>query len=212
MAFRLQFVTLQSSSGVQQTLTTTAEHPAYVLGKGWIACGKLQPGDHIQEPDGGVSTVTNLRSERHPEGVPVYNFRVHNAHTYFVRADGSEAEPVWVHNTYKVDANAPAWKQYEQRNGGQQTSMRTTFQGEEVGVRLDKPPNSSQIIDFKDYDWSNSSYQKPFIQQMVIEDFQTQIAKYQTIRPDVHLQFSQEPPAWAVQAIKDAGGTYSVKS
>jgi hypothetical protein len=110
-----------------------------------------------------------------------------------------------------AESEVPAWKQYEQRHGGQQTPMRTTFQGEEVDVRLDKPPTDSQIIDFKAYDWSNPSYQESFIQQKVIKDFQTQIAKYQTIRPNVHLQFSQQPPAWAIRAIQEAGATYSVK-
>lgn len=107
--------------------------------------------------------------------------------------------------------NIPSWKQYEMRHGGQQTIVRTTFEGREVTVRLDKPPSGSQIIDFKDYNWNNPTYQKPFIQQKVINDFQTQIRKYQTIQPNVHLQFSQEPPSWVVNAIKEAGGTYSVK-
>lgn len=34
----------------------------------------------------------------HPEGITVYNFRVAEAHTYFVRGNDSTAEPVWVHN------------------------------------------------------------------------------------------------------------------
>ena len=77
--------------------------------------------------------------------------------------------------------------------------MTTTFQGKTIKVRLDKPPTDSTIVDFKDYNWSNSSYEKPFIQQMVSDDFANQIRKYKTIRPNVHLQFSQEPPEWAVQ-------------
>ena len=78
-------------------------------------------------------------------------------------------------------------------------------------IRLDKTPTNAQIIDFKDYNWSNSRYQELFIQQRVVNKFQTQIQKYQTVRPGVHLQFSQEPPLWVVQAIEQAGGTYSVK-
>lgn len=105
----------------------------------------------------------------------------------------------------------PSWRLYEQRYGGQQTSMTTTFNGEEVAVRLDKAPTGSRIVDFKDYDWSNPAYDRPFIQDRVRANFQAQIEKYQTIRPNVELQFSQPPPAWAVKAIKDAGGTHSVK-
>src|SRR5262249_1859637 len=76
----------------------TAEHPAYLLGQGWVECGKLKPGDTLQEIGGGTATVTQIRRERFPQYFDVYNFRVANAHTYFVRANGSDAEPVWVHN------------------------------------------------------------------------------------------------------------------
>jgi hypothetical protein len=43
-----------------------------------------------------------------------------------------------------------------------------------------------------------------------IEDFTQQVRKYRTIRPNVHLQFSKDPPDWVVEAIKRAGGTYNV--
>jgi hypothetical protein len=104
-----------------------------------------------------------------------------------------------------------SWQQYEQQNGSQQTTLQTTFQGEQVTVRLDNLPVGSQIVDFKDYNWSNPTYENPFIQQQVIDSFQTQIEKYQTIAPNVNLQFSQQPPSWVVQAIQKVGGTYSVK-
>ncbi len=107
-------------------------------------------------------------------------------------------------------SSAPAWKQYEQRYGGRQTPMETTFEGRTVKVRLDKPPSDAQVVDFKDFDWSNPSYEKPFIMKRVIEDFTMQIQKYKTIRPSVHLQFSRNPPSWVVDAIRRAGGTYSV--
>jgi RHS repeat-associated protein len=113
-------------------------------------------------------------------------------------------------NDVSPDTKAPDWKQYEQRFGGQQTPMTTTFQGKTVSVRLDKPPTTSTIIDFKNYNWGNSTYQNPFIKEKVSDSFAQQIAKYKTIRPNVHLQFSQEPPSWVVDVIKKAGGTYSV--
>jgi len=104
----------------------------------------------------------------------------------------------------------PKWKRYEMKHGGQQTYMRTNFNGKQVTVCLDKPPGAKRIMEFKDYNWSNPRYKIPFIQQKVIQDFQKQILKYQTIRPEVHLQFSQKPPLWVTQAIKDVGGTYNV--
>lgn len=111
----------------------------------------------------------------------------------------------------EASKKAPRWKQYEDKHGSEQTTMHTTFDGNEVTVRLDKPPTDSTIIDFKDYDWSKSAYDTPFIQERVVENFQTQIGKYKTIRENVHFQFSRQPPQWVVKAINDVGGTYSVK-
>jgi hypothetical protein len=114
----LHFVTLESSSGIRQTITTTAEHPVYTLGKGWIAAGKLAAGDQIQEASGEISTIACVRSEKHLEGVNVYNLRVNEAHTYFVRSEGSIAEPVWVHNSYEspeMQARAQADAEYDMR-------------------------------------------------------------------------------------------------
>ena len=112
--YRLTIVTLRDSSGREQTIHTTAEHPTYVLGKGWIAAGQLKPGDTLAEPGGGVTTVTHVRREDHPEGLVVYNFRVAESHTYFVRAEGSDAEPVWVHNNACGDADPASLEQGHQ--------------------------------------------------------------------------------------------------
>jgi hypothetical protein len=103
-ATTLYIITLRSSTGIEQTIKTTAEHPVYALQQGWVEAGKLQAGDTIAEPSGAMSTITAVRTERHPQGIfsSVYNFRVQDAHTYFVRAEGSHAEPVWVHNVCTV--------------------------------------------------------------------------------------------------------------
>jgi len=89
---------IRSSNGQEQTLCTTHEHPVYANGLGWVESMDLKVGDEIPEPSGGVSTVIATRQERHAEGIAVYNFRVVQAHTYFVREANSTAEPVWVHN------------------------------------------------------------------------------------------------------------------
>jgi hypothetical protein len=109
-----------------------------------------------------------------------------------------------------VNGSGSRWKQYEQKHGGQQTPMEIDDDGKPTKVRLDKPPTADTVVDFKDYDWSNPSYNKPFLRGKVIEEFTEQIRKYQKIRPNVHLQFSEEPPAWIVTEIQKAGATYSV--
>jgi hypothetical protein len=115
MAYGLTIVTLRSSTGMVQTLHTTSEHPVYVPGRGWVVCRELKEGDELTEPFGAITTVISARHETHREGVLVYNFRVADSHTYFVRELGSTAEPVWVHNsdcaggnTLKLAAEAAA--------------------------------------------------------------------------------------------------------
>jgi YD repeat-containing protein len=99
-AFHLRILTIRSSTGLLQSLRTTDEHPIYVPDAGWIAAGELIPGQEILEPLGGHSVVEQTSYEVHLEGVTVYNLRVAEAQTYLVRAQGSVAEPVWVHNAY----------------------------------------------------------------------------------------------------------------
>jgi hypothetical protein len=111
-AYRLHIITLRSSTGIVQTIQTTAEHPVYALQQGWVEAGKLQAGNTIAEPNGAISTITAVRTERHPQGIPVYNFRVQDAHTYFVRAEGSQAEPIWVHNACVYQAEADGEVRY----------------------------------------------------------------------------------------------------
>ncbi len=69
VAFHLQVVKIRSSTGVAQTIRTTAEHPVYVLGRGWMTSAKLAAGDRLREPGGGVSEIVSSVRERHPEGI-----------------------------------------------------------------------------------------------------------------------------------------------
>ncbi len=57
----------------------------------------MKVSDQLNGPN-GPSTVMACRSVKYPQGINVFNFRVNESHTYFVRAEGSQAEPVWVHN------------------------------------------------------------------------------------------------------------------
>jgi hypothetical protein len=133
----------------------------------------------------------------------VFNLTVADVHTYY-----AGTTPVLVHNS---GGPCPTpWQEYEAKYGGEQTPMQTVFNGEPVNVRLDAPVSEEGIIDFKDYNWANPRYQSPFIQDRVIEQFQSQILKYQTINPSVTLQFSQEPPQWVVSAVHGVGGRYTV--
>lgn len=86
-----------------RVILTTAEHPFYAQGKGWVAAGELEVGDRLAgEERGSWLTVTQLRSTSRE--VPVYNMRVADYHTYFV-GDQDWGFAVWSHNTYAPTAN-----------------------------------------------------------------------------------------------------------
>ncbi len=54
----------------------------------------------------------------------MYNMEIEGTHTYFVRAEGSEAEPVWVHNSCRVEAEAYEQRIREMYSGDQATAAR----------------------------------------------------------------------------------------
>ncbi len=78
-----------------QVIRTTAEHPLYVRGKGWLRAQDLKPGDLLRSHDSRWVPVDEVLDSG--EGSLVYNFRVAEYHTYFV--GGEEwGFSVWAHN------------------------------------------------------------------------------------------------------------------
>jgi RHS repeat-associated protein len=74
-----------------EKIETTAEHPFYVQGKGFVKAGELGIGTSIVTRAGPAPQV--LAKESKDEVVPVFNFEVEGFHTYFVGT-----AQVWVHN------------------------------------------------------------------------------------------------------------------
>ncbi len=64
-------------------IKTTAYHPVYVEGQGWVTAINLREGDAIETMD-GMACITKIVKERHEEPVPVYNFHVKEWASYFV--------------------------------------------------------------------------------------------------------------------------------
>jgi len=78
-----------------QEIRTTAEHPFYVSGKGWVVASEIRIGDQLSSHDCQwvtVEGVTNLN-----EVTTVYNLRVSDYHTYFV-GSLEWGFSVWAHN------------------------------------------------------------------------------------------------------------------
>jgi hypothetical protein len=70
-----------------QVVRTTAMHPFWVEGKGWLEAGRLQPSDRLGSHDGQSVVVEEVFDTGETE--TVYNLRVGDYHTYFV------GSPVW---------------------------------------------------------------------------------------------------------------------
>jgi hypothetical protein len=79
----------------RQVIRTTAEHPLYVGGRGWVPAGELQPGDCLLSHDGQWVSVEECFDTGLYERV--YNVQIEEYHTYFVgRPDWGFS--VWAHN------------------------------------------------------------------------------------------------------------------
>jgi hypothetical protein len=90
----------------RDVMRTTADHPVYVEGKGWIWAENLAIGDRLRRADGGTATVLAIERIELDELQPVYNFTVKGPHTYFVM----DSE-ILVHNTAcSFDDNVGRWR------------------------------------------------------------------------------------------------------
>jgi hypothetical protein len=76
-------------------ILTTAEHPFFVRGKGWVPAGELQEGDLFSTHEGRWVAAEGVYDTG--EYGTVYNLRVAEYHTYFVGCD-EWGFSVWAHN------------------------------------------------------------------------------------------------------------------
>jgi Pretoxin HINT domain len=109
-----------------EVITTTATHPFWVQGLGWVHAEDLQVGTKLQTEDGSIVDVDGVQGR---EGdFKVYNFEVEGFHSYFVSDLG-----VLVHN----DCTAIA-KRNRSRLKGQGKIINIT---PKEGGWLPEPPN-----------------------------------------------------------------------
>jgi hypothetical protein len=85
-----------------KVIRTTAEHPFYVWGKGWMAARELTPGDRLRSDVGRMVAVEEVFDTGVEE--PVYNCAVADYHTYFV-GDEDWGFSVWAHNACNLNNN-----------------------------------------------------------------------------------------------------------
>ncbi|GAA4714512.1 polymorphic toxin-type HINT domain-containing protein [Promicromonospora umidemergens] len=86
-----------------ERVSTTAEHPFMVQGRGWLDAAFLRVGDLLVTPEGTTVPVEATDTEQRTEADAemVYNFHVETHHNYYVRVG---AHVVLVHNSDHVKA------------------------------------------------------------------------------------------------------------
>ncbi len=67
----------------KEEIKTTAYHPVYVQGQGWVTAINLREGDTLETME-GTACITKIVKERHEEPVTVYNLAVKDWVSYFV--------------------------------------------------------------------------------------------------------------------------------
>ncbi|WP_374018178.1 polymorphic toxin-type HINT domain-containing protein, partial [Paenibacillus thiaminolyticus] len=81
-----------------EVITTTDEHPFWIVGTGWMESKNLVVGDILTTSDGKELAIEKIEVKQ--EHAVVYNFKVKDFHTYFVSNLG-----IWTHNSCKYTPN-----------------------------------------------------------------------------------------------------------
>lgn len=91
----------------KEEIKTTAYHPIYIAGQGWVSVINLKEGD-IAETIDGTAQITKIVKERYEEPVTVYDLQVKDWESYFV----GETK-LYVHNCGRRPTKRPSWRQTE---------------------------------------------------------------------------------------------------
>jgi hypothetical protein len=85
--------TVVDENGVEESITTTAEHPFYIDNHGWLPAGEISSGAVVSGPK-AENNISIVGIQVNQEAQYAYNFTVDTDHTYFVGKTN-----MWVHNT-----------------------------------------------------------------------------------------------------------------
>ncbi|MBN0048906.1 DNRLRE domain-containing protein [Streptomyces actuosus] len=77
-------------------LRATADHPLWVVGKGWVKAADVAPGDRLLSSDGTTRPVTRTVDRGEADDTLVVNLNVGDVHTYVVASEGGD---LVVHNS-----------------------------------------------------------------------------------------------------------------
>lgn len=110
----------------------TAEHPLWVMGRGWTPAERVADGDVVRGEEEDLRCVGNLAS---PGSAMVLNLMIDDSHTYFVGTKGEESRAVWVHNEC-------AWEAWEKAVKGNDDIIRIA-----LGLAEGAPLKESHRLD-----------------------------------------------------------------
>ncbi len=97
------YVVTQSDIAGTDTVGTTAEHPFWVQGRGWVEARSLSAGNLLISSIGVRTIVLSVRDAQYRTAV--FNIEVEALHTYFAGNHG-----VWVHNACRVASTSAPWQ------------------------------------------------------------------------------------------------------
>jgi hypothetical protein len=109
-----------------RTIRTTAEHPFWMRGRGWVAAHQLRAGDELRTHDGRWLKVDGFEGPKPSE--PVYNMCVSGYHTYFI------GHQIWGFAVWSHNITAPC--------GGERGAAPRTVKGRLNAAQL---PTSGKI-------------------------------------------------------------------
>ena len=135
-----------------EEIVSTADHPYFVVGRGFVNAGQLCIGSPLQNADGKILEVEQIYKEylEEDEEVTVYNFQVEDWHTYHV----GEME-VLVHNAdYKPRTPKTGVKEKKENPDGSVTYTKS-INGKDVSVTYSK----EGYPDFSEF--THPEYSKP---------------------------------------------------
>ncbi|MFF4647395.1 ricin-type beta-trefoil lectin domain protein [Streptomyces sp. NPDC001389] len=116
-----RLVTISLADG--SSLDTTPGHKIHAAKRGWILASELRPGDRLLRPGGTQVTVAGVRSETDAASQQVFDLTVDGLHSFYVRAEGSQAPDVLVHNCVNLnDELLPNLRKY--RDSGEMHGLK----------------------------------------------------------------------------------------
>ena len=119
-----------------EVITTTHEHPFYILGKGFVNAGQLRLSDVLVDNKWNHLKIEDISIESTEEPTTVYNFKVEDNHTYYVSKLN-----VFVHNADCVvhpdgEIEITDWDEYPE-NGPRPDGKLKLIDGDEYSEARD---------------------------------------------------------------------------